>query len=91
MKQYKYVILNSSLLFIIATILEMTLHECGHFVTAFYLQAQNLSLHHNYVDYAEDNLNTNYKIAIAAAGPIVSLLIGMLFHFICSKQTKKKS
>ena len=89
MKQYKYVILNSSLLFIIATILEMTLHECGHFVTAFYLQAQNLSLHHNYVDYAEDNLNTNYKIAIAAAGPIVSLLIGMLFHFICSKQTNR--
>ncbi len=89
MKQYKYVILNSSLLFIIATILEMTLHECGHFVTAFYLHAQNLSLHHNYVDYAEDNLSTTYKIAIAAAGPIVSLLIGMLFHFICSKQTKR--
>lgn len=89
MKQYKYVIVNSSLLFIITAILEMTLHECGHFVTAFYLHAQNLSLHHNYVDYADNLLSGPYKIYIAAAGPIVSLLIGILFHFICSRQKQR--
>ncbi len=63
-KQYKYVILNSTLLFVIATILEMMLHECGHFVTAFLLHAQNLSLHHNYVNYKDDNLTTSLKIQI---------------------------
>lgn len=89
MKQYKFVIINSSLLFVTATILEMTLHECGHFVTAFFLHAQNLSLHHNYVNYADELLTTHDKIYIAAAGPLTSLAIGLLFHLICSRQSKR--
>ena len=33
-RQYRNLILNSSLLFVIASIIEMIAHECGHFVAA---------------------------------------------------------
>ncbi|MDB5225959.1 MAG: hypothetical protein JWN78_152 [Bacteroidota bacterium] len=84
-KEYRFVIINSSLLFVIATILEMTLHECAHFIAAWQLHAANLSLHHNYVNYGDENLTTSKRIIIASAGPFISLLIGIAFQFICSR------
>ena len=67
----------------------MTLHESGHFTAALFLHAKNLSLHHNYVNYGDENLTAAHRIIIAAVGPTVSLFIGMIFHFICSRQQKR--
>lgn len=81
----KYIILNSTIAFIIACILVMTLHEFGHFFASILVNAKGISIHHNYVNYIEVGLSQGQKIFIKAAGPIISLLIGLIFHFICYK------
>ncbi len=89
MKKYRLLIINSTILFIAATITEMTMHECGHFLAGIAEGAQGLSLHHNYVNYNDDLFPRVPKILIAAAGPFVSLLIGIIFHFICSRNVRR--
>ncbi len=78
---FRNIWINSSILFVVAAVLEMTLHEGAHATVAFFLHAPNLSLHHNYVHYDTGPLTSTQLIAIAAAGPLMSLLIGFLFHF----------
>lgn len=89
MKKYKYFIANAAMLLILTAILEMTFHEIGHFVTAYFFHAKDLSLHHNFVNYKQDNLLPNQLIIIAAAGPIVSLLLGILFHVVVLNSKKR--
>ena len=91
MKQYKFVLINSALLFIITAVLEVVLHEFSHFITAFMFHAKDLSLHHNFVDYAEDNLSVSQRIWIASAGPLMSLFIGLLFHLIVIQSEKRNA
>jgi hypothetical protein len=91
MKRYKYVLINSVLLFIITAVLEVVLHEFSHFITAFIFHAKDLSLHHNFVDYAEDNLSVSQRIWIASAGPLMSLFIGLVFHFIVIQSEKRNA
>jgi hypothetical protein len=67
----------------------MTLHETGHFVTAMIVGAKEISLHHNYVISNSDNLTLTARIFEKTAGPIVSLIIGILFHIISLKQKKQ--
>jgi hypothetical protein len=81
----KYIILNSTNAFIIACILAMTLHEFGHFFASLLVKAKGVSIHHNYVNNIDEGLSPGQLIFIRAAGPIVSLLIGLVFHFICYK------
>jgi hypothetical protein len=81
----KYIILNSTIAFIIASILAMTLHEFGHFFASILVNAKGVSIHHNYVNNIDEGLSQGQIIFIKAAGPIISLLIGLVFHFICSK------
>jgi hypothetical protein len=89
MKGSKNIIVNSSLLFVVATILEMTLHECGHFIAAILLHAKGIELHHNYVSANTSEMSRASSIFFAGTGPIVSLALGLLFHFICSRQKKR--
>jgi hypothetical protein len=79
----KYIILNSTVAFVIACILVMTLHEFGHFFASILVYAKGVSIHHNYVNYIEEGLSQGQNIFIKAAGPIISLLTGLIFHFIC--------
>ncbi len=85
----KNIIINAAVLFITAAIIEMTLHELAHFIAAIMVNAKEIALHHNSVSANTEALSLANKIFIKAAGPIVSLLIGILFHYICSKQTKR--
>ncbi len=85
MNKYKYVILNSTLLFMVATILEMTLHECGHFIMAILVHASGVSLHHNYVSDNDDSVSLASNLLVKGMGPAVSLLIGIIFHIVCKK------
>jgi len=81
----KYIILNSAIAFIIACILVMTLHEFGHFFASIFVNAKGVSIHHNYVNYVEGDLSKGQAIFIKAAGPVISLLIGLIFHLLCYK------
>jgi hypothetical protein len=78
------IIINSSILFIIAFLWQMTLHELGHFIAAILLQANDVTLYHNYANYDSNGLSESSILVIAASGPLTSLFIGALFHFLCS-------
>jgi hypothetical protein len=87
--KYSYLFLNSVILFVIANILETTLHECGHFITALALHVPNVSLHHNYVNYDGSGSPINDLILISSAGPLLSLVIGIVFQVLCYLRIKK--
>lgn len=88
-KEYKNLIMNSTILFVVASTLETTLHELGHFIASILLHAKDVFLYHNYVSSNTENLSLNNTLIIKAAGPLVSLLIGILFHFNCSHRTDR--
>lgn len=86
MKNFRNVFINSSIIFVCATILQITMHEFGHFLAAFLVHAKSIVLHHNYESNQTADLSIVKTIIISAAGPLVSLLIGICFHAICSSQ-----
>jgi hypothetical protein len=83
------IILNSTMLFVIASILTMTLHEFGHFFASSLVHAQHLSIHHNYTSNSNEGLSLQSTLLIKSTGPFVSLVLGVFFHFICSRQVKR--
>jgi len=83
------IIINSTILFVVASTLEMTLHEFGHFFAAIMVHAKGISIHHNYVSNVDDGISLQSLLFIKGAGPFISLLIGILFQWICSHQTKR--
>src|SRR5450755_3216387 len=85
----KYIVLNATILFIVTCILEMTLHEFGHFFASIAVHAKGISIHHNYVSNTDEGLPLKSILFIKGAGPAASLLIGIVFHLICSIQKKR--
>jgi len=85
----KNIIINSTMLFVIASILAMTLHEFGHFFTSILVHAKQISIHHNYTSNSSVGISAISSVIIKITGPLVSLIIGVLFHFICSRQEKR--
>jgi hypothetical protein len=85
----RYVTLNSTILFIVACILQTTLHEFGHFFAAIIVHAKGISVHHNNVDNIDEGLALKSILFIKAAGPFMSLMIGIIFHRACSLQKKR--
>lgn len=77
-------IINSALLFVIAFLWHTTLHELGHAVTAFLNRASDVALFHNYASYNTTGLTDSSLMLIVAAGPLVSLITGIVFHLICA-------
>jgi hypothetical protein len=85
----KNIIVNSSILFIVTSTLAMTLHEFGHFFASMLVNAKEISIHHNFVSNNEEGLSLQKILFIKGAGPLVSLMIGVIFHFIVSRQAKR--
>lgn len=81
---YRNIIINSSVAFVIASIIEMTLHEAGHFIAATCFHGSP-TLFHNSVNYGDLQSNEQ-RIVCAIAGPVVSLCIGFLAHYILHRQ-----
>jgi hypothetical protein len=86
-KEYKNLIMNSTILFVVASTLGMTLHELGHFIASHIVGAKDTVLYHNYVSNTTENLSLNKIIFVKGAGPFVSLCNGILFQYLCTKQT----
>jgi hypothetical protein len=88
MNQKYALAVNSVCIFIFAGLVTTILHEAAHFFTAigFGLKAE---LHHNYVSYDDANISDFQKMCIAGAGPIVSLILGLIFLVLSEKTTEK--
>ncbi len=82
----KYLGVNSVLIVLSSSIISTMLHEFGHYVVGLYLNL-NPELHHNYViPLTEGSLKS--QIAMAAAGPFCSLLIGIIALYVSIKSIK---
>lgn len=88
-KEFRNLIINSTLLFVIASTLEMTLHELGHFIAGHLVDGKDITLYHNYVSDNSDDLTMNEVLFVKAAGPLVSLFIGIIFQLICAKLSNR--
>jgi hypothetical protein len=80
-------LVNSSVLLCMAAVLQMSLHEFGHFIAAIFYNVKPI-LFHNSVNYNEKAVGTLANIFIAAAGPVISLLIGLIFQSLASPKIK---
>lgn len=85
----KNILVNSTLLFVIATLWQQSLHESGHFVSAILLHATDISMHHNYVRHDTSTIPMSSQLLIASAEPLMSLFIGILFQLICRFFSKR--
>ena len=87
----KQITINSTILFVIASIAAMTLHEFGHFFASIIVGAPGISIHHNYTSSNNSELSLPALLFLKGAGPFISIVIGLLFHFICSQQAKRNN
>jgi hypothetical protein len=84
MKNNKYaLVINSCLIAITTFILSTILHELGHFFVARFLNVHAV-LHHNYVVLKNASSIENFSIAVA--GPMTSLIFGIVFLLISKKK-----
>jgi hypothetical protein len=90
MKENQILILNSTVLYVLAFLLTTIIHESGHAFLG-YINTSEPVLHHNYVEYlSAAQLSTPQKMSISLAGPLISLLQGLiigLFYLRLKKQT----
>ncbi len=82
MKEEKFIILNSTVLYITAFLCTTVLHELAHAVAGLVNSSQPV-IHHNYVEHLSKNqLSVFQQTSIALAGPVFSLLQGLLAGLI---------
>ncbi len=86
-KSLKYVLINSTMAFVSAFIFTTFIHEFGHYISYFVFGA-NPILFHNHVQTPEQQISIHAKIISALAGPVSSLLQGIVLGFIVSKKRK---
>ncbi len=84
------IIINSTIMFVSATTIQGIIHELGHFIAAVLLHSSDVTLYHNYVQHDSSQLAQNSRLAIAAAGPLISLLTGIVFYLVCRKTEHPK-
>jgi len=74
---YPKIFIKATLLFFSANILNLSLHELTHAVTAWLLKVP-ATLFHLYVDINQNRATTSDQVIIALAGPVFSLFAGVL-------------
>jgi hypothetical protein len=83
----KSLAINSILIVISSSIIGTILHESAHYVAAYYLHL-NPELHHNYVRPLVENGTQQQYAIMAAAGPLFSLIFGIIVMFVSIKYMK---
>lgn len=90
-EKYKITI-NSAIIYIIAFLLTTMIHELMHALVGS-ISGSNPILHHNYVEHVSvEHLSINQKISIKLAGPLISLVQGILsgaIYFIIRTKSHK--
>lgn len=85
MNSFKYIFINSILAFVSAFILTTIIHESGHFISYYLFDAQPI-LYHNYVQTPDQHLSMHIIIISALAGPVISLIQGIIFAMIVARK-----
>lgn len=88
-KSLRNTLINSTLAFISAFFITTFIHEFGHFISNYFFGAHPV-LFHNYVEAPDQDLTSYAKIFIALAGPVTSLVQGIVFSLILSS-TKRNT
>lgn len=89
MKEKQFIVLNSAVLYVVAFLLTTIFHETGHALMGYFSGSRPV-LHHNYVSYlAMDSVPVIKRIYIELAGPVVSLLQGVLAGLIFMKMKRQ--
>jgi hypothetical protein len=86
----KSTIINATVILSAAAILQTILHQSAHFFAAKVVGAKSIDFYHNAVSYSTDGLSDKNLVFMAAAGPLVSLLTGLLFHFLITEKMTRK-
>src|SRR5688572_19054885 len=88
--QNRNLAIHSILIFVVSFILNTSIHEGGHALMGK-LFGLNTVLHHNYVSTdGEETASLIVKIMVPAAGPLMSLIQGLIF-LILLRASKQKS
>jgi hypothetical protein len=86
----RHVTINSTVLYALAFLLTTILHELAHALTGVLLGSDPI-LHHNFVEHRSvEHLSPQQQIAIALAGPVISLVQGVVAGFIFLKSRKRR-
>ena len=72
--------------FVFAFFVTTLLHEGGHFIS-WQLAGYPAILHHNYVETFGENVSQSVIIISALAGPVVSLIQGIIVNLFISRRT----
>jgi len=82
MKERVYIIINSTILFIMALLLTTILHELAHAIIG-YVNQSNPVIHHNFVQhFTTFHLTKPQEYAIAISGPRMGLIQGVIAGFV---------
>jgi len=79
--RFRFVFLNSLLIYISGFILTTIIHESGHFI-AYWISGVHVVLYHNHVSASAEDLSLTIKVVAALAGPFISLVQGVIFSLI---------
>jgi hypothetical protein len=93
LNQKTNVTINSAVLYVVAFLITTIIHELAHAVAGA-IHGSSPVLHHNYVaHFAKEPLSSIQSTTIAMAGPVVSLLQGLIagFAFLKSQQRDIKN
>jgi len=81
---------NSLMAYVSAFILTTIIHESGHFL-AYRVLGESAVIYHNYVQVQAQNLSLQIKVIAALAGPVISLVQGIIFALIVIKRRKNNA
>jgi len=89
MKENQKISINSTVLYVIAFLLTTIIHESGHAIIGL-INGSEPILHHNYVEHLGiDQLSIFQKVSISLAGPLFSLVQGLVVGLLYLKIKKQ--
>lgn len=86
-KVLRNILLNSTLAFVSAFVITTLIHEWGHFISYFLFDG-NPILYHNHVRTPDQQLAAHATVISALAGPVSSLIQGIIFGAIVTRRGK---
>ena len=84
---FRNILINSTLVFVSAFIITTFIHESGHYLS-YWLFGADPVLFHNYVQIPDQFLTIPVRIISALAGPVFSLVQGIVFRWVVSRGEK---
>ena len=88
-KALRYILSNSTIAFVSAFFITTFIHEGGHFIS-YLLFGAGPTLFHNHVYIPDQQLSLDVRIISALAGPLSSLMQGIIFGAVVSRRAESR-